>query len=133
MCAGEVQLWIDDQPVGPGHAQQRCVLAVDAGRLVPIDQLIDRVWGDRAPGDARGVLYNYLSRLRRALATSENMNIQRRPGGYVLAVDRSWISNQTPGTGVRMFNSSGVAFITPPAFSADAAGSWAPIFSVIVC
>lgn len=87
---GEVDVSIDGRPLNPGHARQRCVLAVlavDAGRLVPTDQLIDRVWGDRTPGDARNVLYSYLARLRRALAGAPDVAVQRRPGGYTLAMD----------------------------------------------
>lgn len=87
---GEVQLWIDDRSVNAGHARQRCVLALlalDASRLMPVEQLIDRVWGDRTPGDARGVLYTYLARLRRILAGAGDVSIQRRPGGYVLTID----------------------------------------------
>ncbi len=87
---GEIEVWIDGRAVHPGHARQRCVLAVlalDAGRLVSTDQLIDRVWGHRTPGDARNVLYNYLARLRRALAGAHDVTIERHPGGYVLAMD----------------------------------------------
>jgi DNA-binding SARP family transcriptional activator len=34
-------------------------------------------------------LYSYLARLRRALADSDDVTIQRRPGGYVLTADPS--------------------------------------------
>jgi DNA-binding SARP family transcriptional activator len=54
-----------------GPARQRCVLAalaVDAGHVVSVDRLIDRVWGDDPPLRARVTLLNYLFRLRRLLA-----------------------------------------------------------------
>ncbi|MCW6003444.1 tetratricopeptide repeat protein [Micromonospora sp. CPCC 205371] len=74
---GTVQ--IADTPAGP--AKQSCVLAVLAlehGRPVSIESLIDRVWGDQPPRSPRDALYQYLSRLRGlGLAV-------RRPGpGYL--------------------------------------------------
>lgn len=87
---GDVEARIDGSVVDLGHARQRCVLAllaVDANRVVPVDQLLDRVWGDRLPQRARGTLRSYLSRLRRALAATSEVEIARRPGGYVLTVD----------------------------------------------
>ena len=87
---GDVEARIDGSVVDLGHARQRCVLAllaVDANRVVPVDQLLDRVWGDRLPQRARGTLRSYLSRLRRALAATSEVEIVRRPGGYVLTVD----------------------------------------------
>jgi DNA-binding SARP family transcriptional activator/tetratricopeptide (TPR) repeat protein len=74
-----------------GPAQQRCVLAVllvQANHPVPIDQLVDRVWGRDPPLRCREVLYSYLSRLRKILATTE-VRITRSSGGYLLAVDET--------------------------------------------
>jgi DNA-binding SARP family transcriptional activator len=51
------------------------------------DQLLDRVWGDRPPQQARDSLHSYLSRLRAALATVPALVIERRPPGYVLLGD----------------------------------------------
>ena len=42
-------------------------LAVDAGRLVTTDALIDRVWGDRPPQGARAALHAHIARIRRLL------------------------------------------------------------------
>ncbi|WP_236710967.1 BTAD domain-containing putative transcriptional regulator [Streptomyces sp. 150FB] len=77
-------------PADMGHTRQRCVLAallVDANRTVPVDQLVDRVWGERASGGTKGTLYGYLSRLRGALAAAGGVRIVRRSGGYVLETD----------------------------------------------
>ncbi|ONI92214.1 transcriptional regulator, SARP family protein [Saccharothrix sp. ALI-22-I] len=63
-------------------------LAVDAGRVVPVDRLIDRVWGDDPPLRARTTLLNYLSRLRLLLASAGTAVVARRPGGYSLDVER---------------------------------------------
>ncbi|WP_219689893.1 AfsR/SARP family transcriptional regulator [Streptomyces anatolicus] len=57
---GTIEARVDGHVVEVGHTRQRCVLAallVDANRTVPVDELIDRVWGDRAPRGARGTLY----------------------------------------------------------------------------
>jgi DNA-binding SARP family transcriptional activator len=87
---GEVEVRVDGQLVGVGHARQRCVLVVllvEANRVVSVDALVDRVWGARAPQRARETLYNYLSRLRRALRPVGEVDLVHQSGGYVLAVD----------------------------------------------
>ncbi|HEX4226874.1 MAG TPA: BTAD domain-containing putative transcriptional regulator [Pseudonocardiaceae bacterium] len=85
---------LDGHPVAVGHARQRLVLAVltvDAGNVVSVDQLIDRVWGEEPPHRVRSVLGTYISRLRRALG---NAALVWRSGGYVLAVDRTAVDVQ---------------------------------------
>ncbi|MEV6236234.1 BTAD domain-containing putative transcriptional regulator [Lentzea sp. NPDC051838] len=81
---GEVTARIDGRQAELGHGRQRCVLAalaVDAGRVVPDDRLIDRIWAPEVPVRARRTLSSYVSRLRQTLGEQ----IARRPGGYVLA------------------------------------------------
>nr|WP_116173581.1 BTAD domain-containing putative transcriptional regulator [Kutzneria buriramensis] len=70
--------------------QQRCVLTallVDANKLVTVDTLADRVWGNRLPQRPRESLYSYLSQLRAALSDADDVNIAQRSGGYQLSVD----------------------------------------------
>nr|WP_083467393.1 tetratricopeptide repeat protein [Kibdelosporangium sp. MJ126-NF4]CEL23373.1 Signal transduction response regulator / Disease resistance domain-containing protein [Kibdelosporangium sp. MJ126-NF4]CTQ96891.1 transcriptional activator domain [Kibdelosporangium sp. MJ126-NF4] len=84
---GEIEAWLNGEPVDLGHARQRCVLVtllVEANQVVQVDQLLDRVWGERVPIRARETLYSYLSRLRQALP---GVAFARRSGGYVLTVD----------------------------------------------
>ncbi|MBP2335765.1 DNA-binding SARP family transcriptional activator [Saccharothrix coeruleofusca] len=86
---GQVEAWVDGTPVDLGHDRQRCVLAVllaEANRVVGVEQVLDRVWADRPPHRARGVVSSYVSRLRRSLAGS-GVEIRRRGGGYALLVD----------------------------------------------
>src|SRR5918998_3593624 len=87
---GAVEMRVNDQPADVGHARQRCVLVVlliEANCAVSVDQLVDRVWGDRAPHRARETLHNYLSRLRQALGPITEVDLGRQSGGYVLTVD----------------------------------------------
>jgi predicted ATPase/DNA-binding SARP family transcriptional activator len=87
---GLVDARVEGRPVAVGHARQRSVLAVllvEANRPVAAAQLVERVWGERPPFRARETLYNYLSRLRRALAPLPGVDLGRRAGGYVLTVD----------------------------------------------
>jgi DNA-binding SARP family transcriptional activator/tetratricopeptide (TPR) repeat protein len=86
---GDVAAYVDRHLVQIGHARQRCVLAallVDANRVVPADELIDRVWADRLPQRTRSALSGYLSRLRQILAGT-GARIDRQPGGYLMTVD----------------------------------------------
>jgi WD40 repeat protein/DNA-binding SARP family transcriptional activator len=61
----------DGQRVIPlGGRRQRLVLAhllVRVGQVVPVEVLIDEVWGSEAPRAARASLQSYVSNLRRAL------------------------------------------------------------------
>ncbi|MFC3892903.1 BTAD domain-containing putative transcriptional regulator [Lentzea rhizosphaerae] len=85
---GGIAALAGDTALDLGPARQRCVLAalaVDAGRVVSVDRLMQRVWGDEPPLRARATLLNYLSRLRLLLDGA----VVRRPGGYTLEVERS--------------------------------------------
>ncbi|MFH8476678.1 AfsR/SARP family transcriptional regulator [Streptomyces sp. NPDC018000] len=76
-----------------GHPRQQCVLAVlliDANRPVSADQLLHRVWDDRAPLRARDTLYTYVSRLRRELEP-HGIRLARRSGGYALDIDETTV------------------------------------------
>ncbi|MEW1831680.1 tetratricopeptide repeat protein [Streptomyces sp. NPDC088196] len=58
------------RPVDLGPAKRLTVLAallVDAGRWVPAETLIDRVWGEDPPAQVRATLYAHIARIRRVL------------------------------------------------------------------
>ena len=84
---GPMGLRVDGRDVPLGPARQRTVLAalaVDAGRPVPVDLIVDRVWGDEPPGKVRTVIHSYVTRLRGVLHPA---GVARRGGGYALDVD----------------------------------------------
>ena len=80
-------------PLGP--AKQRALLAalaVDAGRPVSSATLIDRIWDDSTPADARNVLHTYVARVRGVLARAQEgteavVRLERRSDGYQLVAD----------------------------------------------
>ncbi len=81
-------------PVDLGSPRQRAVLAllaIDAGKVVPLERIVDRLWGDDPPARAEGTLHAYISNLRRALepdrpARAPSTVIVSRSPGYLLAV-----------------------------------------------
>jgi DNA-binding SARP family transcriptional activator/tetratricopeptide (TPR) repeat protein len=80
----------DDPPrvASPQLRRLLAALAVDAGRPVPVDVLIDRVWDEPRPAARRG-LHVLISRLRRdmAAAGAPVAPILRRGGAYLLAIE----------------------------------------------
>lgn len=92
---GPVEIRTGGGRVDVGPARQRGVLAaiaVDAGQPVPLDTVIDRVWGREPPDRARHALYVYIARIRRVLdevgdARDTPAPLVRRYGGYLLDVD----------------------------------------------
>ncbi|GAA2353365.1 AfsR/SARP family transcriptional regulator [Dactylosporangium salmoneum] len=88
---GPVEAWSSTGRLDVGAPRQRTVLAalaVDAGRLVPMETLVDRVWADEPPDRVKHALYVYVARLRAVLRDGEEASpLVRRSGGYVLDVD----------------------------------------------
>jgi DNA-binding SARP family transcriptional activator/tetratricopeptide (TPR) repeat protein len=92
---GIFDVLVDGRSVALGPAKQRALLAslaVDAGRPVVVEALVDRIWDDAPPTEARKALHTYVTRTRRVLeqmrpAADGELDLQRRPGGYQLVVD----------------------------------------------
>jgi len=84
---GPIEVWFDDKRIDLGYPRQRTLLAIlliDANRLVTVDSLIDRTWGDHPPATARDTLYGDMSKLRRALTPAPDLRLLRQPGGYLI-------------------------------------------------
>ncbi|MEU8892625.1 BTAD domain-containing putative transcriptional regulator [Streptomyces sp. NPDC048442] len=67
---GPLEVRRDGLPVSLEATKLRLLLAallLEAGRVVPVDTLTQRLWGEDPPGRARNTLQNYVLRLRRAL------------------------------------------------------------------
>ncbi|WP_031159676.1 AfsR/SARP family transcriptional regulator [Streptosporangium roseum] len=61
------------------------LLLLDAGRVVPVDRLIEGVWEDRPPNAVGNALQALISRLRTALADQRGL-VEADAAGYRLAV-----------------------------------------------
>ena len=84
---GPVTAGPDDMPA-PGGVLLRGALArlaLDAGRSVSSEALVDALWGAEPPDTVTNALQALVARLRRALGADVVATV---PGGYRLAVDR---------------------------------------------
>ncbi|GAA1314768.1 AfsR/SARP family transcriptional regulator [Saccharothrix xinjiangensis] len=88
---GPVELVLDGRSLDLGGPRQRVVLAVlglNANRVVPVEQLIDAVWGTTPPSTARGQVQICISALRKLFADAGRAGaISTRPPGYLLRLD----------------------------------------------
>ena len=85
---GELQVLDDDErDVEVTGAKLRAllvVLALRSGRAVPVDQLVDALWGPESSAAARNGLQGLVSKLRRALGSASL--VATRGGGYALEI-----------------------------------------------
>ncbi|MFH8348122.1 AfsR/SARP family transcriptional regulator [Streptomyces sp. NPDC018045] len=88
---GPVDIRLNDRPDPLGSLKERALLAalsVDAGRPVPLDTLIARLWDDHPPAKARAGLHSYAARLRRRLrAGSRSAALTQQAHAYTLDVE----------------------------------------------
>lgn len=85
---GPLEALRDGQTVVLGGAKQRgalALLALNAGRVVSADSLIEALWDEHPPATAATALQGHVSRLRRLLGAEE---IVTRSPGYVLETER---------------------------------------------
>jgi len=90
---GPLTLTVDGDESDLGGARQRVVLAMlalNANRVVPVEQLIDAVWGSSPPITARAQIQICVSGLRRVLAGADgSAQIRTRAPGYLLEIPAS--------------------------------------------
>ncbi|MFB4308030.1 BTAD domain-containing putative transcriptional regulator [Actinomadura sp. GTD37] len=82
---GPLRAGVQGEPVDLGGGRARLVLAallLDADRPVPVDRLVDAVWGDRPPSSARTQIAIAVSGLRRAFRDAGRPHVIEtvRPG-----------------------------------------------------
>jgi len=86
---GPVELLHDGVVVELGRRQERCVLgllALEPGRVVPADRLIELLWGTAPPPSARAALQSHIARLRGRLATDRPL-ILTKGAGYLVDIE----------------------------------------------
>lgn len=70
--------------------KQRVLLAsllIDANRVVSVEKLVTRLWGEAPPGGARNTLQNYVLRLRSVLCSvGDSAPLLTCPPGYLIEV-----------------------------------------------
>ena len=85
---GPLEVRVAGRPVAVPGARQRALLAallLRRGSVVPFDRLVDEVFGEQPPEEARNALQTYVARLRHALGPAAAVVVTRAPG-YVLEV-----------------------------------------------
>jgi predicted ATPase/DNA-binding SARP family transcriptional activator len=83
---GPVELSEGDRRIRLTGSKQHALvtlLALNAGRLLPVDRLVDALWGDAEPRDGVNALQHQVSRLREAVGRER---VTWQGSGYVLEV-----------------------------------------------
>ncbi|MEO3825239.1 BTAD domain-containing putative transcriptional regulator [Actinomadura sp. B10D3] len=86
---GPVEVVNDGAAVPVGGPTVRALLAMlllDAGRVVPVERLIDGLYGEEPPSGAANALQSQVSRLRRGLGDAGR--VEGLPAGYRIAAAR---------------------------------------------
>lgn len=89
---GPLRVRRGEEELDLGFPQQRALLGllvVRAGRPVPLGEIVDVLWPERAPASARNVVRRYAGSLRRLLEPglpprAPGRRLLRRAGGYLL-------------------------------------------------
>ncbi|MFG1780009.1 BTAD domain-containing putative transcriptional regulator [Micromonospora sp. NPDC049048] len=94
---GPVEVWAGTHGLDIGPPQRRvalAALALDAGRPVLTETLIERIWGERPPAQPRAAIHAHIAMIRRLLqaahAAEEKqppVTLVHRGNGYVLRAD----------------------------------------------
>ncbi|MFC6929796.1 BTAD domain-containing putative transcriptional regulator [Actinomadura yumaensis] len=85
---GPLEVLSDGVPMtvsAPKHRALIAALLFDANRVVPVETLVARLWGDDPPGGARNAVKNYVLRVRRRLG--EPCPLLSHPRGYLMTVE----------------------------------------------
>jgi DNA-binding SARP family transcriptional activator/tetratricopeptide (TPR) repeat protein len=87
LVLGPVELWVGGRREMQGAAKAShllAALAVDAGRSVPLDTLIGRLWDDSPPAKPRASLHSYVTRIRHKLGHDR---VSQQAHAYRLDID----------------------------------------------
>src|SRR6266542_3014604 len=94
---GSLEVYDNERPLSLGGHQQRALLALlllRANQVVPVDEIVEDLWGARPPPSATKSVQALISKLRKLLAepgavaedASEDGILLTRSHGYVLTV-----------------------------------------------
>ena len=86
---GPVRAWSGGRQLSTGSPQQRALLAallLRGGRTAPAEELVDALWGEEPPEQAKAALRPYASRIRKSLGPHAAM-LRAESGGYALRLD----------------------------------------------
>jgi DNA-binding SARP family transcriptional activator len=84
---GPLEIRAEEDWRGIGAPKWRSVLAallINAGQIVPVDVLINQVWGETPPAKAGNLISIYVLRLRRLLGDTDSTLLVTRAPGYLL-------------------------------------------------
>jgi predicted ATPase/DNA-binding winged helix-turn-helix (wHTH) protein len=118
---GPLTLRVDGQEVEVPGARRRAVLgllALEAGRVVSTERLVECVWPDEPPDNAVQAIYNHISRLRGHLSAHAD-RLERRGSGYRLTLAPDELDAEVARRLARAVATPG----TPPATAAELARS----------
>lgn len=94
---GPVRAELDGGEVDLGTPKQRALvaaLALSAGRPVPVDTIVDLLWGDSPPAGVAGTLQAYVSGLRRVLEPDRE---RRAPATVLVTASPGYALRLEPG------------------------------------
>jgi DNA-binding SARP family transcriptional activator len=91
---GPLEVLDDGRPLTLGGAKQRALLAVlllHAGQVVPLERLVDELWGEDPPERAAHILQVHVANLRKVLEPARARRaaggvLRTRPPGYLVEV-----------------------------------------------
>jgi DNA-binding SARP family transcriptional activator/tetratricopeptide (TPR) repeat protein len=86
LLLGTLEVRVDGEPVALGPPKQRgllALLALNANRVVPREQLVDGLWGDDPPPTVDTAVHVYVSHLRKLLPPG---SVVTQSPGYLLSI-----------------------------------------------
>ncbi len=96
---GPLEVRDGDREVRLRGGKQRALLAlllVNANRTLPIDRIVDELWGEEVPETAQKMVQIYVSKLRKLLRAGD---AAYTPAGLTLAARRRTSSTSTDSNG----------------------------------
>ncbi|SDP16967.1 Predicted ATPase [Klenkia soli] len=128
---GPVVVRVDGVPVDVGGGRARALLArlaLDPGRVVSVDALVEALWDGAPPAAPANALQAVVSRVRRAVP---GLPLRAQPPGYLLdlprdAVDATAAEDDPAGT-EHLWRGEPLADLRDLAFTAAPAARWAEL------